>query len=68
MVEKRLQQQVTDLNRHLGRMNAMRQGKRIKQKHTHDLQNRYKTKRKGLSVAREEIKQRIAAKTAKIKR
>ena len=66
--KRRLEQQITDLNRDLGRVNAMIQGKRIKQKHTHYLQNRYKIKQKGFGVAREEIKQRIAAKTAKIKR
>ena len=66
--KRRLEQQFTDLNRDLGRVNAMIQGKRIKQKHTHYLQNRYKIKQKGFGVAREEIKQRIAAKTAKIKR
>ena len=66
--KRRLEQQITDLNRDLGRVNAMIEGKRIKQKHTHDLQNRYKIKQKGFGVAREEIKQRIAAKTAKIKR
>ena len=52
--KRRLEQQVTDLNRDLGRVNAMIQGKKIKQKHRHDLQNRYKTKQKGLGVAREE--------------
>ena len=31
--KNRLEQQVTDLNRDLGRVNAMVQGKRIKQKH-----------------------------------
>lgn len=31
------------------------------------MQNRYKIKQKGLGVSRKEIKQRIAAKTAKIK-
>ena len=67
-LKRRLEQQVTDLNRDLGRVNALVQGKKIKLKHTHDLQNRYKTKQKGLGVAREEIKQRVAAKTAKIKR
>ena len=46
----------------------MIQEKIIKQKRTQYLQNRYKTKQKGLGVVREEIKQRITAKTAKIKR
>ena len=66
--KRRLEQQTTDLNRDLGRVNAMIQGERIKQKHTHYLQNRYKIKQKGFGVFREEIKQRIAAKTAKIER
>ena len=59
--------QVTDLTRDLGRVNAIMQGKSIKKKYTHDLQNRYKMKQKGLGVAKEEIKQKITAKTAKIK-
>ena len=63
--KRRLEQQVTDLNRDLGRVNAMIQGKKIKQQHTNDLQNRFKTKKKGLGVAREEIKQRIAAYSAR---
>ena len=49
--KRRLEQQITDLNRDLGRVNAMIQGKRIKQKHTHYLQNRYKIKQKGFGVA-----------------
>ena len=37
--KRRLEQQITDFNRDLGRVNAIIQGKRIKQKHTHHLQH-----------------------------
>ena len=66
--KRRLEHQVSDLTKDLGRVNAMIQGRKIKKKYTYDLQNRYKIKQKELGVAKEEIKQRITAKTAKIKR
>ena len=40
----------------------------IKTKHKDGLEQRYKIKRRGLPVAREEIKERIKAKNNKIKR
>ena len=63
-----MEHQVTDLTRDLGRVNAMMKGKSIKMKYIQDLQNRYKIIQKGQGVAKEEIKQKITAKTAKIKR
>ena len=66
--KRRLQKQVSELNKDLGRVNALMQEKKIKQKHKDELQRRYKIKKKGLGVVREEIKQIIIAKTGKVKR
>ena len=56
------------MNKDLGRVNALIQQKTIKKKHKDTLQRRYKIQQKGLGLVKEEIKQRIVAKTGKIKR
>ena len=44
--KRRLQKQVSELNKDLGRVNALMQEKKIKQKHKDELQRRYKIKKK----------------------
>ena len=56
------------MNKDLGRVNALIQQKTIKKKHKDTLQRRYKIQQKGLGLVKEEIRQRIVAKTGKIKR
>ena len=52
----------------LGHINTLIGRKNIKKKQKDGLEKRYKMKRKGLAVTREEIKERIKAKNNKIKR
>ena len=52
----------------LGQNNTLIGRKNIKKKQKDGLEKRYKMKRKGLAVTREEIKERIKAKNNKIKR
>ena len=65
---RRLEDQVRQLNKDLGRINNLIEQKKIKKKYQDSLQRKYKMKQKSPRTAREEIKQRIAAKTGKIKR
>lgn len=65
---KRLEQKVKELNKDLGRVNALMKNLKINQVTKESLQRKYKIKQKGLSLVREEIKQRIVATTGKIKR
>ena len=51
-----------------GHINTPIERKKIKKKHKDGLEIRYKLKRRGLPVTREEIKERIKAKNNKIKR
>ena len=46
----------------------MLQGKKMKKKHQDNLQKRYKMKEKGKPKVKEEILQRIKAKTGKVNR
>ena len=66
--KRRLENQIKILNNDLGRVNALIQQKVVKRKHKDTLQTRYKIQQKGLGVVKEEIKQRIVAKSSKIKR
>ena len=66
--KRRLENQVKTLNKDPGRVNALIQQKNVKKKHKDTLQRRYKIQQKGLGRVKEEIKQRIVAKTGKIKR
>ena len=64
--KRRLESQVEELNKDLGRLNALLEGKRMKKKHQDNLQKRYKLKEKGIPKVKEEILQKSKAKTAKI--
>ena len=66
--KRRLENQVKMLNKDLVRVNVLIQQKTIKKKHKDTLQRRYKIQQKGLGMVKEEIKQRILAKTGIIKR
>ena len=59
---------VKELNKDFGRVNALLEKKRIKKKQSNDLQRKDKIRHKNLSSVRKDIKQRIKAKVAKIKR
>ena len=59
---------VKELNKDLGRLNVLLEGEKMKKKHQNNLQKRYKLKEKGKPKVKEEILQRITAKTAKINR
>ena len=61
-----LESQVKEFNKNLGRINALLEGKKMKKKLQDKLQRRYKLKEKGKPTVKEEILQRIKAKTAKI--
>ena len=50
------------------RLNALLEGKKMKKKHHDNLQKRYKLKEKGKPKVKEEMLQRIKAKTGKINR
>ena len=66
--KRRLESQVKELNKDLGRLNALLEGKKMKKKHQDKLQKRYILKEKGKPKVKEEKLQRTKAKTAKINR
>eukprot|EP00112_Aurelia_sp_Birch-Aquarium-sp1_P022216 Seg6175.2 transcript_id=Seg6175.2/GoldUCD/mRNA.D3Y31 product="hypothetical protein" protein_id=Seg6175.2/GoldUCD/D3Y31 len=66
--KKRLVRQIKEMNKDLGRVNSLIDKKTVKKIHQDALQRKYKIKQKGLQIAKEEIRQRIKAKTAKISR
>ena len=66
--KRKLERQFKELNKDLGRLNALLQGKKMKKKHQDNLQKRYKMKEKGKPKVKEEILQRIKAKTGKVNR
>ena len=66
--KRRMEAQVKQLNRNLGHINTLIERKNIKKNRKDELERRYKLKRRGLPVTREEIKERIKANNNKIKR
>ena len=66
--KRRRKVQVKQLNKNLGHINTLIERKITKKKHKDGLERKYKMKRRGLPVTREEIKERIKAKNNKIKR
>ena len=66
--KRRLEGQVKQLNRDLGRVNALIERKTVKKKDVESLQRKYKFKQKGLQIVKEELRQRIKAKRGKITR
>ena len=60
--------QVKKLNKDLENVNTLIEKKNKKKKHKDGLERRYKMKRRGLPLTREEIKERIKAKNSKIKK
>ena len=61
--KRRLENQVKTLNKDPGRVNALIQQKTMKEKNKNTLQRRYRIQQKGLGMAKEEIKERVEAKT-----
>ena len=66
--KRRMEAQVKRLNKDLGHINTLTERKNIKEKNNGGLERRYKLKRRGLPVTREETKERIKEKNNKIKR
>ena len=66
--KRRMEVQVKQLNNDLGHISTLTEGKNIKKKHKDGLERRYKMRQRGLLVTREETKERIKAKSNKIKR
>ena len=66
--KRKLESQFKELNKDLRRLDALLQGKKMKKKHQDNLQKRYKMKEKGKPKVKEEILQRIKAKTGKVNR
>ena len=66
--KRRLESQVKELDKDLGRLNALLEGKKMKKKHQYNLQKRYLLKERRKPNVKEEMLQRIKAKTAKISR
>ena len=68
MWKRRLDGQIKQLRKDLGRIDLLAEGKTIKNKFSDILQKKYWVKEKGVNVVREELKQRIMAKAGKVKR
>ena len=66
--KKRMEAQVKQLKKDLGHINTLNERETIKKKHKDWLERRYKMKRMGLAVTRQEIKERIKTKNSKTKR
>ena len=66
--KRRMEAQVKQLNEDLGHISTLIERKNIKKKHKDELERRYKLKRRGFPVTREEIKERIKTKNNKIKK
>ena len=66
--KRRLEKQVKELQRDLGRVDALIKNKTLKKKFLDHLQKKYRIRQKGPTTVREEIQQRIVAKIGKIKR
>ena len=66
--KRRLEGHVKHLNRDLGRINTIIEKKSVKEKYKDELERKYKIRRRGLQVVKEEIRQKIKAKTGKITR
>ena len=65
--KRRMEVQVKQLNKDLGHINTLTERKNIKKKHKDEMERRYKFKRRGLPVTREQFKEIIKAKNNKIK-
>ena len=56
MLKKKIEAQVKQLNKDLRHINTLIERKNIKKKHKHGQERRYKLKRRGLPVTREELR------------
>ena len=54
--KRRLESHVNELNKDLGRLKALLEGKKMKKKHQDNMQKKYKLKEKGKPKAKREIK------------
>ena len=68
MWKRRLEGQIKQLRRDLARVEQLVEGKMLKRKFLDVLQRKYWLKQKGTKIVREELKQRIRAKSSKVKR
>ena len=63
-----MEAQAKQLNKEFGHINTLIERKNIKKIHKDELEGRYKMKRRGFPMTREEIKEKSKAKNNKIKR
>ena len=68
MWKRRLESQIKGLRRDLSRVEALVQGRSLKQYHKGELERKYKISENGLKHVSEDLKQRITAKATKIQR
>ena len=66
--KRRLEGQINELRKHLSRIEQMDRGAMKDSDMRNRLMKKYQVKGKGMSVVKEEIKQRVKAKAAKVKR
>ena len=66
--KRRIEAEVTQLNKNYGNINTLIERKNMKKKHKDRVERRYKMKRRGLPVTKEEIKERVKGNNSKIKR
>ena len=64
--KRRLEGQVKQLNKDLGRINAIIEKKSVKEKYKDELERKYKIKRRGPQVAKEEIRQKSKLRLVKL--
>ena len=66
--KRRIKTSISEIRKHINILERQKKGEIKKKEKFRDLEKRYKIKRKGINVVIEELKQRLDAKTAKIRR
>ena len=64
--KRRLEGQVKQLNKDLGRINAIIEKKSVREKYRDELERKYKIRRRGPQVAKEEIRQKPKLRLVKL--
>ena len=66
--KQQIKTSISEIRKHIDIVERQKKGEIKKKEKFRDLEERYKVKRKGINVVTEELKQRLDAKTAKIRR
>ena len=66
--KRQIKTSISEIRKHINILERQKKGEIKKKEKFRDLEKRYKIKRKGINVVIEELKQRLDAKTAKIRR